>query len=445
MPEEPNNTPTTPPSPQPEVEPASGQSIPVQSQAPAPVVAQPTAEVPQVSPQQTPQAEAPAPAAPEEPAPVQQPAPTQEPVAVGSPAPKKSGKEKLVIAGVIIAVLALLGGGAAYAYFGWYQNPDKVVTDGLVNTLSSTPGSVKMNMSYKAGDTNVSLSVDAKGNDKIADATLNLEYASGEQNVSLKGTANMIATDSGTVYLKLNNVRDLAGKAVDALVESQAAQYMQFGFNLTEAQIAQQKQATLTQLEPVITKIDNKWIKFSADKKSSTSEDQKCVHDAFNKLQTDRATRDEIGKVYADNKFVIIKEQLGLKDGSYGYVLDLEREKAKSFGKAAESTQFAKDLKKCSDSPTSSGSSRDNSDNFENTRVELWVSQWSHQITGLKVETTYTEGSEPGELTFDMTIGYDKAGKITEPTDAVDAETLMNDLYSVGGGTPTPRTSGLSI
>jgi hypothetical protein len=441
MPEEPNTT----PNPLPEVEPASGSGMPAQqpednsvpvrstpplSQPPQSPVTQLMSEDPQPQPAPTPTPT---------PAPVEQAEPSQ-PV-LDTPAPKKSGKKKFVIASIIIAALALLGGGGAYAYFGWYQNPDKVIADSLANTLSSTPGSVKMNASYKAGDTGVSLSVDAKGNDKIADATLSFEYASTTQKIDLKSTANMVATENGTVYLKFNKVRELAEKAVDAMVESSAAQYKQFGYNLTESQIAQQKKAALTQYEPVIAKIDNKWIKFSADSKSTTSEDQKCAKDAIAKLKTDSAYRNEIGKVYADNKFVVIKEQLGLKNGSYGYVLELDQDKTKAFGKAAESTQFAKDLKKCSGStPSSSSSSSSSSDKFKNTRVELWVSQWSHQVTGLKVSTTY-EDTQSADLTFDLTIGYDKAGNISEPTDAIDSQTLMNDIY----GAPSAPVVPVSI
>lgn len=452
MPEEPNST----PNPLPEVEPASGPGMPADQPASVPEEASVPVRTstPMAQPQST-QSPQPPVSQPVEEAqsttpstPAEQPTVTPQPVATADEQPPKQGgkKKKLIIAGVIAAVLALLTGGGAFAYFVWYQNPDKVIADSLVNTLSSTPGSVKMNASYKAGDTGVSLSVDAKSNEKIADATLSFEYASTEQKIDLKSTANMVAIDSGTVYLKLNNVRELAEKAVDAMVESSAAQYKQFGYNLSESQITAQKKSTLAQLEPVIVKVDNKWIKFSADKESSTSEDQKCMRDAVEKLKTDRAYRDEISKVYAENKFVVIKEELGLKDGSYGYVLDLDQTKAKSFGKAAESTQFVKDVTKCSDSSPVPDSSSTSDNKFRNTRVELWVSQWSHQVTGLKVETTYADSTQPGDLKFDMTIGYEMAGNISEPTDAIDSETLMKDLQnSMGQGVPTAPIAPASI
>lgn len=420
MPEEPNNT----PNPMPDVEPASGQGMPPQQPAFAP--AQPS------EPSQSPMPE-------------QSPAPTPQPVAVDPQPPKKSGKKKFVIAGVVAAVLVLLTAGGAFAYF-WYQNPDKVIADSLVNTLSSTPGSLKTTASYKAGDVGVSLSVDAKGNDKLADATLTFEYASTEQKIDLKSTANMVATESGTVYLRLNNVRELARKAVDAMVESSAAQYKKFGYNLSETQIASQKKSTLAQLEPVIVKVDNKWIKFSADKKSSTGDDQKCMRDAVEKLKTDRAYRGEISKAYADNRFVVVKEELGLKDGSYGYVLDLDQEKVKAFGDAAKSTQFVKDVTKCSGSSPVPDSTNKSDNKFENKRVELWVSQWSHQITGLKVDTTYADSTQPGSLNLDVTIGYEQAGNITEPTDAIDSETLMEDIQkSMGLGVPVAPIAPASI
>ena len=364
--------------------------------------------------------------------------------------PKKSGKKKWIIGGVIAGTLVLLGGGGVLAYVAWHESPDKVLADGFANVLHKQPTGGGLTLAVEGGDIEADLKLDATGNDKLSKAALSLKIDSDKHEIDLTGQAEMVSNvESGTFYLKLRDVRQTVEQVIDAAIEQSAESYESLGLEMTDRQVADQKKRTMTQLEPIITKIDNKWIKFNADGTSSTSKEQKCLNDTMKKLRDDAEMRRELVNVYADNKFVEIKENLGVKDGSHGFVLDINQEKARAFGKAGESTAFARALKACtgetsSRSDTTTPSTNSGNDDLKNTRVEVWVSQWSHQITAMKMNTTYTGTGDDVSINADVKLDYSGAAEnIEEPTDAVDAETLQQDLQQlmgVGVTTPTPTT-----
>ena len=360
---------------------------------------------------------------------------------------KSGSKKKWIIGGVIAGVLVLLFGGGALAYFA-YQNPDKVIADGFVNVFQSQPRSMKATVNIENNEAMVKATIDAKSNDKIANGTMTASVTLKTQKQTFSGTMDFAGTADGNGYVKLNNVDTLANDIVNTMVDAQAEQYKAFGMKITDAEIKAQKQQVLAQMKPVIEKINNRWIKFDTKANDDTSEQQKCITDAFKKLQSDKGMRDELAKAYGDNKFVNVKEQLGVKDGSYGYVLDFDSTKAKSFGDAAEKTSLFKELQKCDGFSSNSSSTNAVKDgNDDKVRVELWVSQWSHQITALNVEGTDTSSpSDETKISFKLNLGYTNDNSVTLPKDAVDFKDLQKEFEQfnpMGSGAAT--SSSISI
>lgn len=361
----------------------------------------------------------------------------------GSPNGKK---KKWIIGGVVAGVLALLLGGGAFAYFA-YQNPDKVIADGFVNLFHSQPRSMKGTISVENNEATVKATVDVKSNDKVANGTLTAAVTMKSLNQTFNGAIDFAATVDGDGYIKANGLDELADQYADTVIKAQEQQYKAYGMTITESQKKEFREQLLLQVEPVIKKINNRWIKFDTKANDDTSEQQKCVTDAFKKLQSDRALRDELAKAYGDNKFINVKEQLGVKDGSYGYVLDFDSTKAKSFGDAAEKTAFFKELQKCDGFSSSSNSSSTNTiknGNDDKVRIELWVSQWSHQITALNIEGTDTSSPmNETKLSFKFDIGYTNDDSVAVPKDAVDFNDLQKELEQLSpmGGSATTSSS----
>lgn len=364
-----------------------------------------------------------------------------------SPQGTKSSKKKWLIGGSIAAALLVIltSAGVAYAF---YQNPEKVLIDGVVNTFSSRAGSGKATLDYKSKMGKLTLVVDVKGDDELVNGKLSLNADIPEYSLKLDATADFAATLSGDGYIKINDLKKIITTTVDAMVTAQAKEYKQSGTSLTPQQIAEIKKQTLDSFEPYIRKIDNKWIKFPSNQSDEASKIQKCYSDTFKKLQSDKAMKDELTNVYEKNKFVVIKKELGVKDGSYGFVIDLDTKKSKSFGKQAEKTKFAKAMDKCNTSknedyePTapSDTSSDSEKDALKDTTIEVWVSQWSHQITAVNVNVDRKKEEDQAVVKFALTLDYAKPTDVTVPKDSTNFEDVQKEISKELESQPTNQS-----
>lgn len=280
------------------------------------------------------------------------------------------------------------------------------------------------------------VTIDGFGDNDKSQATVSIKLQSkGDSPIKLSTTAEVVATKS-TLYFKLNDAKKAVDTAADAYIQGIAAQYKTLGYELSQSEIDAQKEAMLSQIDPIIAKIDNRWMKYDVTSQTSDNKEQKCVTDAVTKLQSDSKMQNELTDVYNKNRFVVVKENLGIKDGSYGYVLDVDQAKAKEFAKAADETSFAKSLKACDGSSSLMNESDVSSDStVKNARVELWVSQWSHKITQFKVSANDDSDKEnPTKVDFDLMMKYGNVDKVTVPTDATDVKDVQKEIENLFGG-----------
>lgn len=429
MPEEPNKVPTneTPELtavPSFDIEPATNASQPVES-----IVDTPFAQQPTVSP-------------------VQQP--TVAPMGM----PPKKSKKGIIIGSVIGGLVVLIGASSALAYNLWYQNPDKVMADAVGNILSgeNTKGSSTVVLAMNGNGVEGELKIDAKSDDKIAMGAINLSLSMKEPAVTLKDIKlDVVASSDGDGYIKINDADKIIDQALTAYFEYMAKSTSQYGGAIdTPVQVADQKKAITDMLDPVVKRINNQWIKFPNEGDATEiSKEQQCTTDAIKKFQSDKATSNELTKTYIDNKFVIVKEKLPVKDGSLGYVLDLDTTKAKSFGTALENTKFAAELKKCGDSSTLSTDTDSVSKNpFKDTRVEIRIDRWSHKITGVSMDAKLKDANgAPDTYSLKSTFDYKKVENLSAPKDATDYRDLQKEIEKMmsGGSTASSSSSLLSI
>lgn len=376
-----------------------------------------------------------------------QPAPVTPLVATGK---SSGGKKKWVLGSVIAAVLVVLLGGGALAYNLWYQNPEKVILDGINNLFSNNASSSgKATVSVENDDVRLDMTASVKSDKKLTngDVQLAVQMKGSDAPVKKVNLKADFAVNEKTAYFKLNDIKPLADQLVDAYVDQMATQYRQLGFALTQQQIDQQKAQMLQQLNPIITKIDNRWIKFDMEA-SEEDDESKCTAEAFQKLYDDKKQRDEVLDVYKEHKFITVKEKLGSKDGSLGYLLEFDEGVAKDFSKAVKNTTFSKELEECDGTKNQAPSTEDTTDkkdNVKDSRIELWVSRWSHQITEFKVAATTNDSSETA-VSFNLTYDYDKVEGLTTPKDAIDIDELRNEFDKQSQPSAAPVTvSPLSI
>ncbi len=330
-----------------------------------------------------------------------------EPLAV----PPSSGKKKKVVVGSIIAAaLVILGGGGAAAYTMWYQNPDKVLSDALVNMIHAESvtytGTIDLT-NHETGGTSstaalksMKLIVEGKNNNSVGEhvAKLSIDYDNATYDIT---GAALIDKDSN-LYVKVGGVKKILTNlaATGGGTYSQLPQYIQ----------------------DIVEKLDDKWVRISSDDLKELDEGydktKTCTDEVFKKLNDDKAMTDELVMIYQDNKFIVVKESLPTKDGSLGYVIEGDKAKLEQFAKAANKSKFAVELQKCDDTFTLNEDDDDATEvesAYKDTRIEVWVDRWSHQLTKLHV----TGKTDEASAVATVEPIFNKHVEVTAPTDYV--------------------------
>lgn len=330
--------------------------------------------------------------------------------------------KKPLIAGIAIgAALLLLGGGVA-AYQFWYQNPDKVVTDSIVKALAaktmSYTGSVDV-----TGESAVKVTLVGSANDSAFTTAAKITMTSGAASIVVDGDVQ--THENGDMYFKIKNAKDLSKSF-----------FTMSGMASNEA------------IDAFVAKIDNKWVKVtSKDLDNQTDSDAtSCMSDAVAKLRTDAAVRREVTDAYAKQRFVVVKESLGEKNGSLGYKLDFDETKAKAFVTDLKKTKLYSELQKCDkdfaidEKDVTSGEKSDTT-----TTVEVWANKWTHELTKMNIDVAdkTTKAAIVAEPVFNKPV------TIAAPTDVVTFEQLKEDINNLmtslmGGSSFSTDTEGLT-
>jgi hypothetical protein len=322
----------------------------------------------------------------------------------GMPAPQPKRRPKWFIPAIIAGVLVVLGGSSALAYNFWYQNPQKVISDGLMHALQAKSFTYKATANVKAdtGAFTIAVTGISKDGANSADASVDMTI----DNKPYKINGSLVVDNKSNIYVKVANV--------DRLL---ADFEMQFPANARAV------------IGDFIKKINDQWIVISNDRIKTFSDAyakmQKCSQDAVKKLQQDKSYSTEVTDLYKAHPFMKIAKELGSKDGSLGYEVAEDEAAGKAFAEGLKNTKIYKMMHDCDDSFTVDSS--DTSESTDNAKVEIWVSRWSHEIT--KATMNQTEDGNTTSLVFEPVFNTDKS--VTTPKNAKSVDELMQDLQDL--------------
>jgi len=310
-------------------------------------------------------------------------------------------KRFFLLGGVGLIILLII---MALVYTLWYQNPKKVVADGIVQALNAksvvydgaftTKNSSDIKVEFNGGAASTGGSVDMK----LTLASLGKKY-------TIDG--NGLVNDKGDVYFKIKNIDDLVQNYRKAVPASSHDLFDQ-----------------------IVAKINDKWIKISSEDLKAYSADvattQKCVTEAFKKMQNNESVRSEVVKIYERYPFIVIDKTLGSKDGSLGYLLNVDQNKAQSFTNAFRDTALYKSLHACDNKfNLDIGDNKSGSTMNTNTSFEVWIDNWTHRIT--KVSISDKKGSS--NLTVMPT--FNKPVSVATPSESTTLERLQQDVQQL--------------
>lgn len=298
-------------------------------------------------------------------------------------------KRKKILTGLIIAFLIVaIGGVSTFAMTSWYQNPDKVLADSIINAVTSRASIYTGDFNYEGGGVKVKVGITTKQADLVTgslDVTISVDYSG--KNYSIGTSA--LYDNAGDLYIKLSNLKAIVAEAKKVLSISD------------NSPIA-------VSVDKLVSKIDGTWVKISnadlAKYSESASKSKTCMNEALTKLKTDNAAVMQIADIYRKNAFVTIDKDLGLKDGKFSYEVKLSIQIAKAFVKSIKETETYKSLVACDkniaiDENDIKDDVKNNSSNPNDKAVlTIWVDYWSHQMTKIEAK------GDMGESTFLATI-----------------------------------------
>lgn len=348
--------------------------------------------------------------------------------------PKKS-KKGLLIGLIVAGALAVLGGGSALAYTFWYQNPEKVVMDGLVGAMTARTANVDGTVAFTSKETDVTMVLSNRGgmqDGAMMSAKMTIKNKADGSTIELEGDG--IYAKNGDVYFRVKNLKQALDKFSAMVVDQMVESYREEGQEPPKEAVEQMRAYMTQTLQPVVFKVDNQWVKVSVEdmKKidNKSSEEYKCTQEKMKKLYSDKQTIDQIVAIYHRNKFLVVKEQLGIKDGSLGYVVDIDDTKSEGFGKEFEQLPAYKELLACTKSMAGPEDKKDEKSNGSSTtgRVELWIDQWSHSITRIKGDAAVKAGGEESKFTMNLATRFNQPTRITLPSDAMTIDQLNKEI-----------------
>lgn len=329
--------------------------------------------------------------------------------------PKKK-KTGLIIGVVLGAVVLISIVSAALVYFLWWQNPEKMVTDAISSAIMSkkmtADGKVVVDIrDQRKIELNVKTATDSGKSKVNIDAKLDIKGV--EKNIPLKGDA--VLDSDGTIYVKINNFKDLYGTLLEVVMESSS------GGKMSRAQIETYRDQTLRKMSSEIDKIGNTWMKISPDEIGS---EYKCGINALKKIQSDESVRKEVAQLYQKNSFFTIKDsKISDRNGGRGFELQGDNSKLSKFSDELKNSSAGKALSKCGKSNSYKSSE---SSSIDTASLKVWVDRSSHELKALELKGDSKKVSV--ENSFD--INMNKSEEIKAPSDAESLKEFIEGFMS---------------
>lgn len=356
----------------------------------------------------------------------------------------KSKKPKAKIAKIIMAiflVLLLIGAGVGAAiYLSWRQSPEIVTKDALLAMLKERKdGSykIRLNADLKSHDkssafdnfggtsksapaaTKMSLNFDinAKGDNAMANGKIELELEEGKK-LDLDVAAAYF--EGKEIYFKLGNLGNILSKD---LIKS-----------LFGGENSGDDGALLGQIMANVSKkLEDKWYKISVDdiKDEKTKQAFSCTSNSVKELNSDKV-RKQIAELYEKNTYLTVKDnKLDKEEGGLNYYkLEVDKEKAKAFGKAVEELDTVKKLTKCVEDGKSEEDEEALDEKVENesedlskdTEFSLAVEPWTHRARKFIIKKNNDTKTET------VVEFKDEVKAVEKPHEAKNIEQLKGDF-----------------
>lgn len=337
---------------------------------------------------------------------------------------------------IIIAIVLLLVIGAG-AYFAWMMQPANAIANSFSNLVKSRNDSFSFELKLAEGEEMVSAGSGQVGykNDQF-----HLKAEAPEGGL-LEGTLEAKHLGEGGSFFKVTGVEN-------SLVNLQKSLFSGFmeasnpDIDMDQL-MASMEEGMRAEVRPMAEVIEGNWVsvdtetlKNGVDERSS--ENYQCLQESI-KLLDSRSSRNEVERIYKDNQFIVVEEELGTKDGAIGFVISIDEDILEDFTTALKDTDFYKKIEECTKSEEDADAVVSELDvftpvslNTSDTKVEIWIERFSHQLRSAKFTSYDRNDNATGVLTIDFTADFE--ADFSQPDGATPLEDVMRRINEISDG-----------
>lgn len=328
---------------------------------------------------------------------------------------KSKNKKKIFFGALISLAILLASSSSSFALVSWYQNPQKVITDSLINMLTTRASVYTGSVKFTSDDIKISVDLTAKQENLTAGslaAKVTVNISGKDYDVN----SDALMDSKGDLYIRLQNLGDIVNVAETSLG------------------IIPNSTNFLTSVDKLVKEIDGTWIKINNDDlkqySSDTSTAKTCTSDALKKINSDKATYLELFDLYQKRQFIVMDKSLGQKGDSLGYSLKVDTTALKSFQEGLVKTKIYKSIHDCDSNIVANTTDIDKVATSPATtdKIELWTNIWSHQITKIVASST-----DNNRTSFEATLmpQYNQKVTITAPSTSITVSQLQTYVQDV--------------
>ncbi len=363
------------------------------------------------------------------------------------------GKKKLIILSLGIIIL-LISGVAGTAFALWYTNPDKVVSDAVVNVATARTTIADGSYRYKDDKNNGSIELtftskaDTPNFKGQLDANLKVNYDKYKFNLAGSG----LVSEKGDVYVKFDGIE----KALENYLndEPDILFYVE-----TSPELKKDILALAAKLDGQWVKLDqaavkNIWVNFDHGKTKA------CFAKAYDEFDKNPSQKSEITNIYDQNRFIVIQNKGSEKVNnvdSLKYNVTADMAKYYKASDAFEKTNLGKATATCTDQRPSPSSkiekqiqknqdheieedkevrkkSRDRDvkeaqKELDKAKLTVWVSRWGHEFT--KTSFVRDDTKEKTHITLDINYKINQQINAKEPAKSIPLKEFQADIHKI--------------
>lgn len=351
---------------------------------------------------------------------------------------QKKRSKKYIIGGIVAALLVVLVGGGVGVY-AWYQHPEKVVMDGLVNAANAKTHIIDTTIKAenKAGTYTIALDAKSNANGDIAGTgTITVVTKSLKTKpLTMSFEGEMVQMKNGDIYVFAKDIEKSVDTLFDSIIMQTAENFKKSGQTLSLQDISDAKNLLKQMYAPTLEVIDNQWIKLSKNDlkelNKDTGSEYECLQKVYGDIATDKKYVNEVSDIYKKSNVFTVRDS-GQAKGDYQlYTIDIDSEALKKANSLLGGTAFGKKVQACSKEPsaTDDESSKDK-DEVKFSQVKVWIHKWNHTISDFST-VGKTEGEQEGTFTIDGKMTFDQPVSIEVPQDTKSITVIQDELKAI--------------